>query len=439
MSSATFIKARIYMAEQFRSTPGLTANNTLYLTFGKVDAWANDLSPDIANTSVSTENQVWSNMIGAKRLFSGDMVHVIPRNDWTANTVYTAYDHMNVDLYNANIKFYVVTSDFNVYKCIANANGAMSTVQPAAINPGALSETLDGYIWKYMYSISDSDQLRFTTAQYIPIRTVTVNDGSLQWQVQDQVTEGQINSILVTNGGRDYGNSANIVVTVGGDGDSAYATAVVNTSTNTISSIIVNDYGYGYSYATISISGGGGVDATARAIISPPGGHGSDAMYELGGSNLMINGFLRNSEQGVFPVSNDYRQVSLIANPMKYDGTATASNLSILQAYTITTVGSGDYIPDEIVYQGSSYSTSSFSGKIVSWDSANGQAVIINTSGSPTSQSLFGANSSTSRYVSGVDTPDLMKNSGTLLYVDNVLPITRAVDQTEDFKIVMKF
>lgn len=439
MSSATFINRRIYNAEQFRSAPSLTANNTLYLTFGKVDPWANDLSPDIANTSVATENEIWSNMIGAKRLFSGDMVHVIPRFDWSANTAYAAYDHMNTNLYDGNTKFYVLTSDFNIYKCIANANGAVSTVQPTAINPAALSETSDGYIWKYMYSISDSDQLRFTTSQYIPVRSITVDDGSLQWQVQDQVVEGQINSIVLTNGGIGYSNSSNVVVSISGDGESAAAIATVNTSTNTISSITVTDYGYGYSYATVSISGGGGVGATARAIISPIGGHGSNALYELGGANLMINGSLKNSEQGVFPVANDYRQVSLLTNPLNYDGTALVSNLSLLQAYTITTVGSGDYNLDEIVYQGGSYDTSTFNGKIVSWDSGNGVVVVINTTGSPTAQSLVGANSSTSRFVSGIDVPDLMRYSGSILYVDNVKPITRASDQTEDFKIVMKF
>lgn len=438
MSSATFIKNRIFAAEQFRNTFSLVANNTLYLTYGKVDAWANDSDPDIANTSVATENQIWSNMIGAKRLFTGDIVHVVPRFDWIANTVYTAYDHMNPNLYDGNTKFYTVTSDYNVYKCIANANGSISTVEPTAINPSALSETSDGYVWKYMFTVSDSDQMRFTTSQYIPVRTVPIDDGSLQWQVQDAVIEGQINSIVLTNNGVGYINQANIVVSVVGDGQSAYATALVNNSTNTISSIVVNDYGYGYSYATVSISGGGGLNANARAIISPIGGHGSSAVYELGASNLMINGYLKNSEQGVLPVKNDFRQVSLIANPLNYNSTA-ASNLTMLQAYTIRTVGAGDYNLDEIVYQGASYELSSFNGKIVSWDSVNGVATIINTTGSPTSQSLVGLNSSTSRFVSNVDTPDLKKLSGTTLYVNNMAPILRASDQTEDFKIVMKF
>jgi hypothetical protein len=438
-SSATFTNMRVYAADQFRLAPSRTvANTSLYMTFGKVTSWANDSNPDIANTSVATVNQIWQNMIGGKRLFSGDIVHVIPRFDWAANTKYIAYDHTNSNLYDGNTQFYILTSEYNVYKCISNANSSFSTVEPTAINPAAFSETSDGYVWKYMYSVSDGDQLRFTTSQYIPVRALTSDDGSLQWQVQDQAIEGQIDSILLTNGGRDFTDPANVSVTIAGDGESAAATATVNTVSNTISSITVSDYGFGYSYATVSISGGGGADATARAIISPAGGHGSNPVYELGAAYAMVNGSLRNTEQGVFDISNDYRQIALLIDPKKTDSNVS-TNLTFAQTHTISTIGSGDYDLDEIVYQGASFDTSFFNGKIVSWDSTNGVVKLINTTGSPTSQSLVGANSSTARFVTNIIEPELTRYSGQILYVNNILPITRAADQTEDFKIVIKF
>lgn len=439
MSSATFIKMRVHNAEQFREAPSRSIGNTsLYLTFGKVDAWANDLNPDIANTSVATENQIWYNMIGAKRIFTGDIAHVIPRYSWTANTKYIAYDDKNSTLYNANVKFYVVSSDYNVYKCIANANSSYSTVEPTGVNPISLNLTSDGYVWKYMYTISDSDQIRFTNSQYVPVRKITTDDGSLQYQVQDQVVEGEINSIVLKNGGSEYSNTSNIIISISGDGTSAVATATVNTISNSISSIIMTDYGYGYSYADVNITGGGGSGATAKPIISPPGGHGSNPLYELGAAYVMVNALLKNTEENTFPVANDFRQIALIKDPLKPNGNVS-SNLKAVQAYTITTIGTGDYIQDEIVYQGGAYATSSFNGKIVSWDSTNGVAIIINTTGTPSSQSLVGANSSTSRFVTNINDPNLMRYSGQILYVDNILPITRAADQTEDFKIVIKF
>ena len=440
MSSATFIKLRINNAEQFReSVSEPTPNTNLYLAFGKVTGWANDADPDVANTSVATEYEIWSNMIGAKKLASSDMAHIIPRYDWTANTKYIAYDHMNTNLYDGNTKFYVLTDDYNVYKCIANANGSNSTVQPTAVNPEALTYTSDGYVWKYMYTVSDSDQLRFTTNQYIPVRTITTDDGSLQWQVQDAVIAGEINNIVLANGGSNYTNTSNMVVSISGDGTGATADVSVNTTTNVVSSITLTDYGRNYTFATVSISGGGGSGATARAIISPLGGHGSNPLYELGGAAIMVNGVLRNTEEDTFPATNDYRQVSLVKDPLRPDGANVSSNLRAFQAYSLTTIGTGDYAQDESVYQGASLAVSSFSGRIVSWDSANGVAVIINTVGTPTSQSLIGANTSTSRFVSSINPPDLTPYSGQILYVDNVKPITRASDQTEDFKIVIKF
>jgi len=439
MSSAAFVNMRVYNAEQFRLAPSrTTGNNSLYLTFGKVNSWANDSSPDIANTSVATQNEIWSNMIGGKRLFSGDMVHVVPRYNWTANISYTAYDHMNSNLYDGNTKFYIVTSDFNVYKCIANANNSVSTVEPSSINPASLSQTSDGYVWKYLYTISDSDQLNFTTSDYIPVRKLSYDDGSLQWQVQDQAIAGQINSILVTDPGQNYTDAANVVVAIDGDGQSCSATASVNATSNIINSIIVNDYGFDYTYGTVSISGGNGTNATARIIISPPGGHGSNPIYELGASYIMINGSLINSEGGVFPISNDYRQISIIVDPLK-TSEIVSTNLTFTQTHTLSTIGSGNYTVDEEVYQGGSYETAYFKGRLVSWDSANGVAVMINTTGSPTSQSLIGINSSTARYVTSIIEPQLKEGTGQVVYVNNISPITRAVDQTENFKIVIKF
>ena len=64
---------------------------------------------------------------------------------------------------------------------------------------------------------------------------------------------------------------------------------------------------------------------------------------------------------------------------------------------------------------------------------------MINTYGTPTSQSLIGANSSTSRFVSETVAGELKAFSGQLLYVNNLEPIIRDADQTEEFKIVVKF
>lgn len=442
MSSCSFINLNVNSAEQFKESVSEPQPNTkIYLTFGKTDSWANDSAPDTANSSISSVYEHWSNMIGGKRLVGSDLMHVVPRFNWEANTNYIAYDHMNPNLYDGNNRFYVVTSEYNVYKCISNNNGALSTVEPTTINPYNVASTPDGYIWKYLYTISDSEQLRFTTENYIPVKVLTEDDASQQWIVQENAVDGGILHIEVTDGGEGYSNSDTIIVSSSGDGSGLLAMATINNISNTVNSVIVTDPGQNYTFAYITISDpGGGANAKARAIISPPGGHGSNPLYELGGRYVMINGKLKYDESGVLPTTNDFRQVGILIDPIDYSTSNVAVSPAILQATKMTTVGAGDYFEDEYVYQGSNLLTASFSGRVVSWNSETGEIILINTVGTPTAaQALIGSESFTSKTVSSVTPGQLEKHSGRLLYLNNFEPITRDPDQIEDFKILIKF
>lgn len=440
MQSVTFNDIRIFSASQFKeSVSEPTPNTKIFLTIGKIDGWANDASPDQANTCQQTKFEVWDNMIAGKRLVSSDMEHVIPRIDWEANTIYVAYDHMNPEMTDGNTQFYVVTDTYNVYKCISNNYGAMSTSKPTAANPASMTETADGYIWKYMYTISNSDRLKFTNVDYIPVKTLETDIGSLQWSVQDQAVDGGIHSIIVTNGGTGYTNANSITVTITGDGSDATATASINTSTNVVSSISITNPGDGYTYASVAITGGGGSGAIARAVMSPPGGHGSNPLYELGGKNLMINARLNFGEEGKLPVTNEYRQIALIQNPTLRGSINVSSNSAFAQYYSIATIGIGSYDEDEWVYQGSSLSNATYKGRVVSWDAANGVVQTINNTGIPTSDALNGANTTTSRFVSSTTLNEFARNSGQIMYINNIEPITRASDQQEMFQILLKF
>ena len=203
----------------------------------------------------------------------------------------------------------------------------------------------------------------------------------------------------------------------------------------------MTDSGTGYTYATVSITdSGSGTGATARAIISPPGGHGSNPLYELGGKNILIDAKLRYDEEGVLPVTNDYRQISLLKDPFIRQTTNVASNIAFVQAFTATCDGVGNYNEDEIVYQGSSLSTATFRGRVLSWNSTTSKLLLINTEGTPTvSQSIIGSTSFTTRVITSFTDGTLEKYSGRLLYVDNIKPITRSSDQVEDFQILLKF
>lgn len=440
MSSVHSKYLDVFVAKQVKNAISQAQAN-IYFTFGKSDAWANDAAPDQANTSVSEFNSVWKNMIGAKKITGNNVRHAIPRFDWTANTVYTAYDHMTDSqlLKNANTQFYVVTSDYNVYKCLSNNYSSNSTVMPKSTITTTHFQTSDGYIWKYMYTLTNEEQLRFITPSFIPVKTLKIADSSTQWLVQQNAIKGAIHVIQVTNGGTGYySNDVSVVIT--GDGQDANAYAQLNTTSHTVSSIVVDNLGSGYTYATVSLVSANGSGANARAIISPQYGHGSDPLTELGGSYLMFNIQFKNNEEGIFTVQNDYRQVVIMEDPYTYGTTNVFSSAAASQLTSLTLNGtSAEYQEDERVYQGVSLENATFRGIVTEWDSTNNVIRLSQTEGVATKDLLVGSNTAASRFVSLIDTPDMQPYSGKLLYIDNISPIERAIDQTEDFKIVLNF
>lgn len=433
----------IFSAKQFRESVSEPSSSNLYLTFGKVTPWTNDLNPPQANTSDAAFYEVWKNMVGAKRITGNDMRHVVPRFNWSNNTIYTAYDTLtdSRELKSQNTTFYVLTDEFNVYKCISNNGGNVSTSKPTSTNPFGLFQTGDKYIWKYMYSLSTEDQERFLTDSFMPVKTLTSHDNTLQWQVQDNAINGSVPFIKVTNPGTGY-TSNNINVSIKGDGVFANAYAIRNTSTLHIDSIIIDNKGARYTDANVIIKGTTGTGATGRVIIGPPGGHGSDAVRELGGSYIMIDVIIKNQEGGKLTVANDVRQIAIIEDPLAYGETYKISNSVVSQITTLTmseSSSTANYYEDEWVYQGSSLANSTFKGTVVEWDYANVTIKLSNVQGTPTADLLTGNTSTTGRYVSSVVTPDMQPFSGNLLYIDNIVPIERSIDQNEEYKILLSF
>lgn len=432
----------VYNAKQFKESVSEPSSSNVYLTFGKVTPWPDDNNPPLPNTSVASFNDIWKNMVAGKRITGNDIRHVVPRHNWQANTVYYAYDHLtdSLTLKDANTQFYVLTDEFKVYKCLGNNYGGLSTVKPTSTLTSSQFQTTDLYIWKYMYTLSVEERARFLTPDFMPIKTLTLDDNSLQWIVQREATPGAIHNIIVTNGGSGY-TSNNITVTITGDGIDANAYAIRNVTTNTISSIVVDSKGARYTYATVSvIANNESNNAVVRAIISPPGGHGSDPLTELGGSYLLLNPKLQGVETGKLTAANDYRQVAFIEDPLIFGTSSIIGNTVVSQTTNFTLNGtSAEFLEDEIVYQGDSLANATFKGTVVEWDSANNFIKLNNIEGSPGSELLIGNTSTGARFLSSTTNPDMEPYSGKLLYIDNIVPIERAEDQTETFQIVLKF
>lgn len=442
MTSIYTKSMQIFNAEQFKASIGDTSLPHVYLTFGKVDAWSSEVAPPQANSSIFTFDQVWKNMVGAKKIQGNDVRLAIRRFDWESGTIYTEYDdtEANLDMNDPDVKFYVVTDEWNVYKCLGNNNGGASTVKPTSINTYLAEQLADKYIWKYMYTLTDEEKLRFTTVNYIPVRTLTEDNGTLQWHVQNNAVQGSIGSIKIIDAGSGYSNVSPPTITITGDGTGAEAIATVNVSTTGIESVLVTNKGQNYTYANVEISSATGDGAAARVALSPPGGHGANPVEELGGSFVILNPKLAGSESGILDIQNEIRQIALIKNPVLIDGSTIASGVVYSQTTAITLDPVGDnYVEDEYVYQGASLASSSFKGRVVSWNAALNLLNLIDVSGTLTTDPLTGDTSKASRQVQSSVQKAFTPYTGTLLYINNIKPIQRSADQTEDFKIVISF
>ena len=122
-------KFRVHNAEQFLEAFSETSNVIMYLFVGGPSAFTDDSNPPTpTNSTANIEFQPWRDAFGAKRIQTTDVVHVIDRYDWTSGTVYDQYDDQDTNILDDD--FYVLTDDYNVYKCLWNNSGAASTTKP---------------------------------------------------------------------------------------------------------------------------------------------------------------------------------------------------------------------------------------------------------------------------------------------------------------------
>lgn len=192
-------KFNVHNAKQF-----VASNNELFVYVAKHTPYAlgDDQLTDPSDSVDQTVLDVYNNMIFAKRVANTDMVHMIPKYMWTANTVYDMYTHLDGEL--ASKEFYVVTNDvseYNVFKCLFNAGNTASLVAPSRVGSNADLQPIitgDDYVWKYMFTITQNDYNKFATTSYVPVTANT--------EVISGAVSGQIDVIRVNDGGEGYNN-----------------------------------------------------------------------------------------------------------------------------------------------------------------------------------------------------------------------------------------
>ena len=456
---------RLTNAKQFQEDFGET-NQNYYLALGRPQAFADnqafndgtDTSPPTPNDDVGSEFYVYDDLLAAQKIASTDVSLVVPRRDWTTGTVYDYYrhDYGNINTAGSTIStdsgatnlydatFYVMNSSFDVYKCIDNNGGAASTVEPSGNKSTSVFTTGDSYRWKYMYSLTASEQTNFLSSDFMHVSTESSDFST---------TAGAIEHVKITAAGSGGTNGTYTGVNIRGDGSSGTATVVV--SGNAVTSVTITAAGSGYTFASILASDIGSVSgADIDFIISPIGGHANDCEKELGAFFVMVNqDIVQNAGSGDFTVANDFRRIALIKNPTSSSSLATASTLDATKSITFS--GSpGSFQADEKITQ----TTTGAVGFVVDFNSSTkvlryiqpqfaNQGIDSNqnlTAFSGTATVTGGTSGATGTPTSHDTTPELDAKtasaaSGDILYVENRKPITRASDQTENIKLIVEF
>jgi len=524
---------RVVNAENFKED---IAGSSVYVGIGKSDVWSTNTSdltdaatPFTPQDRLDDLHEAYQNMIGMKKIASSDVAHIVPRYTWSADQTYHAWDSDDSAIYDK--KFYIITSEFKVYKCIYSP-GTNSTSEPVHINTDPTAEG-DGYIWKYMYTVTVTDAEKFLTTSYMPVSsqfipvTATVN-GAVSNSTSVTLDAGENNEFIKVGqlvagsgisteitvaaiSGNSLTLSANATIADGvtltfgrlADTDVNYAnqTAQMNSGNTSLTAVAgierfeVTAGGSGYTSATASITGDGsgcqatvtvsggqvtgltisseankgdgytvadvvisgdGNGATARAVIAPPGGHGTDPVKELGAFFVAVNTQLSGSETGDLTVGNDFRQITLIKEPKAFgsNATLTSTTARVRRSLKLASGASLTGFAVDQVINGSSSSAKAYLaeidttnkvlyyyqnsktgyGNFVQGDTITG----TNPSGGSAALDQTNATSWYGQASNGYG-PEVAMNSGQLLFLENRAPINRSSSQIEDIKLIIEF
>ena len=476
---------------------------------------------DETNAPAPLDNQtekfkIYEELIAAKRVESSNVVSVVPRYNW--NTVTNPKFDMYKPDYSAApasggtakqtatgqntlsaAKFYVMNSNYEVFKCLYNkedvtAGGANASDMPTTANnyvSGVYTGPNDGYRWKYLYTMTTQQVMDFLSSDFMPIGTYAGTTA----------VDGAIDTALISSAGSglpaNKTGASSLYAPILGDGTGGKV-KIETDGSGAITSATIQAAGTGYTYGTVALVTGTGTGAGGDAyglfsddtlgtsetiagsargslevIIPPAGGHGADLAQELNGKRIMVNVRLTYAEgQGDFPVDNDFRRIGIIKDPLQYGSSnyATANTLSGVYAVRVTGTGltSSSFGKDNQITQTVTGGTAK--GTVVSWklDAASTTTGVLKYFQSPTSHTDSGivrafasdasnaitdggtsvsVNVSTSyastlegvTFASGLATPEVKSNSGELVYIENRRLITRAADQIEDIKLVIEF
>jgi len=429
--------------------------NYYYIGISRSNPWdETDTVPTVGNTEREKRN---FRAALQSIIRTTDASFVAPRYNWSSGSIYSAYnDNQTAAANSTTYPYYVLTANQRVYLCLQQGKSDTGTILQSTVDPDTIgantsaSATSDGYIWKYLFTLSGTNASKFLSANYLPVSKVD-SAASLtviqqaQKDVQDAATAGSIIGYRVVSGGVGY--SSDPTVTISGDGTGARAIAK-RTATNQISKIEIDDsaggipFGSGYSYASVSLTGGSPTtDAVIEPIISV-NGIGSDPRDDLGSDAAMINAKPNGVQNGSFMVGQDFRQIGLIKNPKKNnDSDFTGTDARAMRILTLNNITAGfdsAAVEDALI-------TGDTTAAIALGDELVGSKLYYHFDDSTgfkqfqLAEDVFLDSGTGITATIVTDSEGEVKPfSGELLYIENRSAVVRDAAQTEDIKIIVK-
>lgn len=449
--------------------------NAYYLFFGQPDTWSNsDNPPNPLNTDEEIRN-ARNKMMALQTITEADILYGVPRVDWISGTTYSPYT--NDQELTGSSNYYIMTDELNVYICIqqgkdSSGNSVPSTVKPTLTTANShATELADGYIWKFLFPVTATESLKFLSAGFIPIKRIESepDPGSVlipQWSVQQGAIDGAIHSIDIVSSGSGINSVSSASISGDGTGFSISPSDFV-ISGGQIVDVKVNpsNIGSGYTNAKITVTVNGSEAPVIKPVFSPAGGFGFDPREELRAHYVIIHTLLDQAgDNDKLPVDNDYRQIGLIRNPTNFgttnvssgtslnamktlqvDGPITATKDDVIEGYDTQTPGltgtkaifvsqyideSNNYFLKYIQDDRTGYGTFNVGEEVYKVGSINSTTGELDIDGSPTVLSLE---------ITALVNPDINKDSGEIIFLENRSKIDRTSAQTERVKLVLEF
>lgn len=150
----------------------ISGNKNIYLAVGRDDSnpWIDEDIPDIPNDSLNHEAEARARIIGIKKINPNQVALIFKKIMWEPGKAFFPLDKTINGAKRAQ-DYYCVTSENRVFQCIDKIADQLTTVGSEPSLMGSNIATPDGYVWKFLFDINQSQltQNLFVGEDWLPI------------------------------------------------------------------------------------------------------------------------------------------------------------------------------------------------------------------------------------------------------------------------------